>query len=83
MRTTVTIEPDTEALLREEVRRTGLSFKDVLNRSIRRSLARSGGAPATLVPLFRHPFPPELSGLSMNRLADTLDDEETLRELVK
>lgn len=40
MRTTVTIAPDTEALLREEVSRTGASFKAVLNESIRRALAR-------------------------------------------
>jgi len=83
MRTTVTIEPDTEALLREEVRRTGLSFKEVLNRSIRRSLLRTGSAPVTLVPLFKHPFPTEISRTSMNRLTDTLDDEKTLQELVK
>jgi len=30
IRTTVTIGPDTEALLREEIRRTGLSFEEVL-----------------------------------------------------
>jgi hypothetical protein len=34
MRTTITIDADTEALLRQEVERTGLSFKVVLNLSL-------------------------------------------------
>jgi hypothetical protein len=38
MRTTVTIEADTEHLLREEVHRTGQSFKKVLNLAVRRAL---------------------------------------------
>jgi hypothetical protein len=82
MRTTVTIDPDTEHLLREEVQRTGKSFKEVLNRSIRRALLTGlGAADLRVEPLFTAPFPAELQGLSMNRLADALDDEETLREL--
>lgn len=78
MRTTVTIDADTEALLRDEVARTGLSFKQVLNAAIRQSLAP---APADIVvePLFPAPFPPGLG--SFNRLGDGWDDEETLREL--
>ena len=38
VRTTVTIDADTAALLQEEVARTGLSFKEVLNRAVRRAL---------------------------------------------
>ena len=34
-----------------------------------------------LVPLFKAPFPPEVSGAGMNRLADEWGDEETLHEL--
>jgi hypothetical protein len=37
----------------------------------------------TVVPLFGDPFPAELATRSMNRLADELDDEETLRELAR
>jgi hypothetical protein len=83
MRTTITIEPDTEALLREEARRTGLSFKEVLNRSVRRSLLRPEPHRVALTPLFKHPFPVAFETISMNRLADALDDEETLNELLK
>lgn len=81
MRTTVTIDPDTEALLKEEVSRSGRSFKEVLNEAIRRSLVRREAGEVKLEPLFKEPFPAEFAGVSMNRLADELDDGETLREL--
>lgn len=83
MRTTVTIDPDTEALLREEVRRSGLSFKEVLNRSIRQSLLRPDLAAVPSEPLFKHPFPSELQAANFNHLADVLDDEKTLDELAR
>ena len=81
MRTTITIDPDTEALLKEETIRSGQSFKVVLNQSIRRALGPRTGPSVTLQPLFTAAFPPALLETSMNRLADALDDEETLREL--
>ena len=81
MRTTVTIDPDTEALIKEETARTGLSFKEVLNQSIRRALRREAAGRVKLEPLFSSPFPSHLLETNMNRLADELDDEETLREL--
>lgn len=83
MRTTVTIDPDTENLLREEVRRTGQSFKEVLNKSIRCSLlaAPKDSLRVGITPLFPAAFPPALSKVSFNRFADELDDETTLREL--
>lgn len=87
MRTTVTIDADTEHLLREEARRTGQSFKEVLNVSIRRALLAPGaGAPKSrhqVEPLFRAPFPTEFAGRNMNEFADALDDEDTLRELAR
>lgn len=81
MRTTVTIDPDTEALLKEETARTGMSFKEVLNQSIRRSLGRSGSRKVVLKPLFSAPFPHQFLETNMNRLADELDDEDTIREI--
>ena len=78
VRTTVTIDADTAALLQEEVARTGLSFKEVLNRAVRRALG-----PRTktikIEPVFPAAFPD--FQVSFNRLADSWDDEETLREL--
>lgn len=85
MRTTVTLDPDTEALLKEEMRRTGLNFKEVLNASIRRAINPAGARRRRVAvkPLFPAPFPSELQGGSFNRLADELDDEATLGELGK
>lgn len=81
MRTTVTIEPDTEALLKEEILRTGMSFKECLNTAIRKALGNSERRELVVKPLFNAPFPNSLGNTNFNRLADELDDEETLREL--
>lgn len=83
MRTTVTIDADTEHLLREEVKRTGRSFKAVLNLSIRRALLspRKDSSDVRVEPLFKAPFPSEFEGRSMNVLADLLDDDDTMKEL--
>ncbi len=83
MRTTVTLDPDTEILLRAEVKRTGRSFKEVLNLSIRRALLASTtkSKRVGIIPLFPAAFPSEFFESSFNRLADEWDDEATLREL--
>lgn len=80
MRTTVTIDPDTEILLNEEMQRTGRSFKEVLNLAVRQSLARPGKR-LIVQPVFPAPFPAEFEGTNMNRLANLLDDDRTLQEL--
>lgn len=79
MRTT--IDPDTEALLKEETARSGQSLKVVLNQSIRCALEPRATPDVTVQPLFSVAFPPALLETSMNQLADAMDDEETLREL--
>ena len=52
MRTTVTLDPETERLLREAMRQRGQSFKEVLNAAVVRGLAdlRSEGGEAPFVP---------------------------------
>ena len=52
MRTTVTLDPETERLLREVMRRRGQSFKEVLNAAVVRGLAdlRSDVGEAPFVP---------------------------------
>lgn len=83
MRTTVTIDPDTEVPLQEEMRRTGLSMKEVLNRSIRRAILHQSPKRVRIAvePAFSAPFPSEFSSRSFNHLPDELDDEDTVREL--
>lgn len=80
MRTTVTLEPDTELLLRGEAIRTGASFKEVLNQAVRRALG-SGTRQVCVEPVFPAPFPAALEGQSFNRLADEWDDAATISEL--
>ena len=80
MRTTITIDADTEALLRHEIERTGLSFKVVLNQAIKRALGRRASR-VQVQPLFTAPFPPELAQQSFNRLATEWEDEDTVLEL--
>jgi len=80
LRTTVTIDADTEFLIREEVKRTGLSFKEVLNQSIRRALLQgSSGSRPRVKPIFPADFPK--TEHSFNRLGHMLDDEEIISEL--
>jgi hypothetical protein len=74
MRTTVTLDADTEALLKEEAAKTGQSFKVVLNLAVRRALGRRGGR-VRVQPLFPAAFPAELARANFNRLAAEWDDE--------
>jgi hypothetical protein len=78
MRTTVTLDPDTEALLRRRMRERGLSFKAALNEAVRAGLAPE-------VPgRFRTPTADlGLPTVNLDRalaLAGELEDEELLRK---
>ena len=81
MRTTLTLDPDLADKLKEEARRQGISFKEVVNSNLRRGLA-AGDAPAApyrLRPRSMRAKP----GLDLDRarkLADRLEDEEILRK---
>ena len=63
MRTTVTLDPDVEALLRKIMSRKGLSFKAALNQALRNGLA--GKRPAAPRPFsirtFRMGYRPEVA----------------------
>ena len=76
----MTIDADTEALLKDEVTRTGQSFKVVLNQAVKRALGRRSGQ-VLVEPLFPAPFPIELHDQSFNRLAAEWEDEDTVKEL--
>jgi len=77
----VTIDPDTEALLKDEVVRTGQSFKAVLNQAVKRALGGRHSDTVQAKPLFSAPFPTEYAAASFNRLADEWDDADTVKEL--
>jgi len=79
MRTTVTLDPDTEALVRRRMRERGVSFKVALNDTIRESLTSRRPQPE-----FRTPTS-DLGRPAVNldralQLAAELEDEELLRK---
>jgi len=73
MRTTVTLDPDVRLLVDRETRRTGLSFKEVLNEALRSSLRPKGERPPALLP----PRPMGLRrGIDPRRLSELADEGE-------
>ena len=72
MRTTITLEPDVAALVEAERGRTGESFKEVVNRLLRRSAHRPAGRP---VELPRHPGRPLLDVGDVSAVLAALDEE--------
>ena len=83
MRTTVTLDPDVEAMLRREMRKRGISFKKALNEAIRHGLIP---ASARTPKRFRQKtfslgFRPGVNIDKALSLAASLEDEEILRKL--
>jgi hypothetical protein len=83
MRSTVTLDPDVEALLRNRMRERGLSFKEALNQALRSALAPGAGAEARAYRLktFRMGFRPEIALDKALALAAEAEDEEIARKL--
>ncbi len=80
MRTTVTLDPDVEALIKEAMRQEGLSFKEALNRALRAGLsprARSRFRQRTFAMGFR----PDIPYDKTLQIAAGLEDQELLRKL--
>ena len=82
MRTTVTLDPDVEALLKRAMRKRGISFKAALNQAIREGLSRA--VPKRGRPLewktyrMGQPLVPLDHALA---LAAALEDEEIIRKM--
>lgn len=83
MRTTVTLDEDVAAKLRETARRQKTSFKEVLNASVRRGL--QADAPGAAEPYRMRPRPMRARpGIDLDRalaLAGELEDAEIVRKL--
>lgn len=82
MRTTVTIDPDVEVLLRKTIRERGEPFKQVLNNAVRAGLRGSKPAPARK---FRqrtfHLGQPTVDLTKALALSAALEDAEILRKM--
>lgn len=79
MRTTVTLDADTEQILRQWMAERGVSFKEALNEAVR------AGAPArTKSPFRTRSRPMGVPIVNLDRalqLAGELEDEELVRKL--
>ena len=85
MRTTLTLDEDVAKQLQERARRSGESFKEVVNTTLRKGL-RSGEKPASRLPRFE--VTPRACGfragvdvLRLNQLNDELETEDFQRKL--
>lgn len=79
MRTTVTLDPDVDALLKKAVREQGIAFKQVLNNAVRASLSEPARAPAP--PFRQRSFGlgrPLIELTKSLALAGELDDQHAL-----
>lgn len=77
MRTTVTLDDDVARLLEKETRRTGASFKEVVNRTLRLGLtaSRQPQRKRFVVTPIKMGLPPGLSYDCIPRLLDALEED--------
>jgi hypothetical protein len=83
VRTTVTLDPDVAAKLKEETRKRGISFKEALNSSVRRGLETDKRASAKPYKV-RTAKLGARPGVNLDKalqLAGELEDEEILRKM--
>lgn len=77
MRTTLTLDDDLVAMLKEMAHRKGTTFKEAVNTAIRRGLTApspsTSKAKRVRVKTFRSAFRPGVDPLRLNQLADDLE----------
>lgn len=86
MRTTLTLEDDLAALLKERAAELGISFKEMLNRALRAGLGREMEPRQVEVPqTIPHSFgfKPGIDLDKLNQLADELEAEAVAESLGK
>jgi hypothetical protein len=83
VRTTVTLDPDVEKMLRNSIRERGVSFKHALNEAIRAGLTnRRQPRTARFVQKSYHLGPaPDFRWDKALAMADAMEDEEITRKL--
>ncbi len=81
MRTTVTLDPDVEQLLRDTMRSTHKSFKATINQALRLSLvqSRQGAEEPFVVQARALGIRPGIDSGRLNQLADELEVEAFLQ----
>jgi hypothetical protein len=79
MRTTITLTPEVEALVKKAMAQRKMSFKEIVNEAIRRGLGGTATSPKVALPTFDM-GPPKISLDKATQLAAALEDEEILRK---
>ena len=80
VRTTITLEPEAEALVKKAMKERNLSFKEVVNQAIVSGLAAPASRPRVKLPTHRM-GPPRINLDKATQLAGELEDEEILRKM--
>lgn len=86
MRTTLTLDPDVERMLADEVHRQRRPYKQVVNDAIRRGLApRLSDAPSRPYRTIVHKakLRPGIDPGALNRLADEFEDDVLIEKATK
>lgn len=81
MRTTLTIDDDLAALLHEQARRTGRTFRDVVNEAIRDGLLRGASESSCVPPVHELGIRPGVDLTKALQLVGQLEDEEVVRKM--
>jgi len=81
MRTTITIDPDVESLIRLAMKERGLSFKDAVNSAIRAGLSQRKPGKAFVQRTFSMGSEQNFLWDKALATADAMEDEELARKL--
>lgn len=79
MRTTITLDPDVDAMVRKRMRERGLSFKDAVNDALRAGLTERSATEPFHTPTFNMGGPRVPLDRALE-VAGRLEDEELLRK---
>ena len=86
MRTTLTLDDDLAGILKQKANELGVSFKEMVNQSIRTGLGestlRKSKTPPKTIP-HSLGFKPGIDLDKLNQLADELEAEATLAKIMK
>ena len=81
MRTTLTIDDDLAALLQDTARRTGRTFRDVVNEALREGLLRGEAEAPCIPPVHDLGIRPGVDLTKALQLVGQLEDEEVVRKM--
>lgn len=81
MRTTVTLDPDVEQLVKTLMREKDIGFKQALNQAVRLGLSRGNGRDDFRTPVFDMGFDTTVAYDHSLRLAGELEDDELARKI--